>query len=397
MKIHLKAQLVVIQPTSFCNINCRYCYLPHRALTKRISVETLSQVFKALFDSPFVSDDIEFVWHAGEPLVLPIRFYERAFQLQQKWNSNGVNIVNSFQTNATLVTEKWCQFFKAHNIHIGVSLDGPASMHNANRTDRAGQGTFERVMRGIELLKANAVRYSVIAVVSKDSVAYPDEFWQFFSDMQPSLLGLNPEELEGANRVASLATDEDIYLYGQFFKRLLALNQHSKRPVLIREVENLTRLIRYAPTRVHAQTNAPLTILSFDCDGNVSTFSPELLTMSHPVYDNFIFGNVFEGPLEDIISNPKFIEVNAQIQQGVEHCRETCEYFAMCGGGSPSNKLFENGTFDSTETIACRMKVKITTDRLLDYLEEKYYIELSPLNTRDGQGESSMTEANSLD
>ena len=371
----MRTQLVIIQPTSFCNINCRYCYLPHRRVARRISVETLSQTFKMLFASPFVSDDIEFVWHAGEPLVLPIGFYERAFQLQEEWNINSVRIVNSFQTNATLITQKWCRFFKVHNVHIGVSLDGPSHMHDANRIDRAGRGTFERVLRGIELLEANDINYSVIAVITKDSVQYPDDFWQFFSDLQPARLGLNPEESEGVNENASLRTDEDVHHYSQFFKRLLMLNQQNQHLLSIREVEHLMRHIRSAPLRIHSQTNVPMAILSFDCDGNVSTFSPELLTMSHHTYGNFIFGNVFEGKLEDIYTQSKFIEVNAQIQQGVNKCRETCEYFAFCGGGSPSNKLYENGTFDSTETIACRLKVKATTDALLECLEEKYHIE----------------------
>lgn len=377
----MKTQLVIIQPTSFCNINCSYCYLPHRAVTRRISAETLSQIFKVLFSSSFVSDKILFVWHAGEPLVLPIGFYEQAFQLQQKWNSNGVRITNAFQTNATLITQKWCHFFKAHNIHVGISLDGPRFMHDANRMDRESRGTFDRVLHSIELLRANRISYSAIAVITKDSLQHPDDFWQFFASLLPARLGLNPEETEGINERASLRTNEDIARYRQFFKRLLELNEQSSHPLPIREIENLMRHIRLGGSLLGSQTNISMAILSFDCNGNVSTFSPELLTMTHPAYGNFIFGNVFEGRLEDMYAHPKFLEVNEQIQQGVAKCQETCEYFAFCGGGSPSNKLYENGTFDSTETVACQLKVKATTDVLLEYLEGKYYIDPSPVKT----------------
>jgi uncharacterized protein len=382
----VKTQLVVIQPTSFCNINCRYCYLPDRALPRRISLETLSQIFCAFFSSSFVSDHVVFVWHAGEPLVLPIGFYQRAFELQQHWNSNGVQVTNSFQTNATLITQKWCQFFKAYDVHIGVSLDGPRYMHDAHRVDRAGRGTFDRVLRGIELLQENDISYSVIAVVTKDSIEHPDDFWQFFADLHPASLGLNPEETEGINEDASLKTEEDIDRYRQFFRRLLILNGESQTPLSIREIDNSMRHIRSASPQILSHTNVPMAILSFDCNGNASTFSPELLTMSHHAYDTFIFGNVFEGTLEDIYNHPKFIAVDAEIQQGVARCRETCEYFAFCGGGSPSNKLYENGTFDSTETVACRLRVKATMDMLLEYLEEKYYIApSSPENPVPGE------------
>ncbi len=370
----MKTQIVIIQPTSFCNINCRYCYLPSRTLPTRISIETLSRIFRVFLSSSLVSDEVMFVWHAGEPLVLPIGFYQRAFELQRQWNINNVRITNSFQTNATLVTQKWCQFFKAYAVNVGVSLDGPKYIHDVQRVDKLGRGTFDRIMHGIEILRTNDIDYSVIAVVTKESVQRPDDFWQFFSDLHPAILGLNPEEMEGVNKSPSLQVQEDIECYKQFFKRLLVLNEESRNLLKIREVSHFTHQILSNSVHAFSQTNIPTAILSFDHDGNVSTFSPELLTMSHPEYSTFAFGNVFDEPLESIFEHPKFLEINAQIQRGVARCKETCEYFAFCGGGAPSNKLSENGTFDSTETVTCRLKVKVTVDALLEFMEDKYSI-----------------------
>jgi uncharacterized protein len=129
----------------------------------------------------------------------------------------------------------------------------------------------------------------------------------------------------------------------------------------------------------HTDTNTPGVILSFDHEGNISTFSPELLSFSHHIYGKFTYGNIFDCELEDIYANAKFININALIQSGISKCQESCEYFSVCGGGAPSNKLHENGTFDSTETNACRLRIKAPTDVLLEYLEEKYYI-ASPLS-----------------
>ena len=370
----MKTQLVIIQPTPFCNINCSYCYLPHRSVTKRINVKTLSRIFELLFSSSFVSDNITIVWHAGEPLVLPISFYTQAFQLINHWNKKAVHVKNSFQTNATLITQEWCDFFKQHRVQIGVSLDGPESIHNANRVDRAGRGTFDRVMRGIAFLQENAIPYSIIAVITKASVMCPDELWKFFTDLHPMRLGFNVEEIEGIHKQSSLQADEDVRQYQRFFKRVLELKDASQCAISVREIESLMNHLEHDSPHIRSDTNTPMSILNFDCDGNISTFSPELLSMTHPSYKSFIFGNVFEGTLEDVLTNQNFMSVNEDIQQGVSSCQQTCDYFLFCGGGCPSNKVFENGTFASTETMTCRLKIKAATDALMEHLEETYNI-----------------------
>jgi uncharacterized protein len=370
----MKTDTVIIQSTPFCNLNCTYCYLPHRSVKKRISREVLSRIFQCVFSSRFVCDKITILWHAGEPLALPISFYREAFELQEQWNKGAVRIINSFQTNATLITQEWCDFVKAHDIKVGVSLDGPEQLHNAHRIDRTGKGSFQRAMHGVALLQKNAIPYAVIAVITKDSVSHPDSLWRFFTELSPVRLGFNPEEIEGINTHSSLQTEEDVEEYKAFFKRILELSTQTQNPVLVREVEALIDHIASSSPLVHSQTNVPMRLISFDWEGNISTFSPELLNMTTPRYGNFVFGNVFENTLEDVLTNQKFIETDAQIQQGVAMCQETCEYFMFCGGGSPSNKLFENGTFCSTETLACRMHIKASADAILEHLEEAYDI-----------------------
>ncbi len=373
----MKTKLIVIQPTPFCNINCRYCYLPHRSVNRQIHVTTLEQIFKVLFSSAFIEDGASILWHAGEPLVLPIDFYRQAFHIQQKWNAQGVHISNSFQTNATLITQEWCDFILEYGIRIGVSIDGPAYLHDAHRVDRKNRGTFERVMQGIALLRKNNIPYTAIAVVTGDTVKHPDEFWHFFQEIQPTRLGLNPEEVEGCNERSSLHTSVGIERYKRFLQRLVVLSAHSPSFMPIREFDGLLQLIQSGQTRTQADTNTPMTILSFDYAGNISTFSPELLSFTHPVYGRFVFGNVFDTSLEDIFAHEKFVQIHSLIQQGITKCQESCAYFSLCGGGAPSNKLHENGTFDSTETNACRLRIQVTTDVLLACLEERYYISSS--------------------
>ncbi|MBV9020413.1 MAG: GRRM system radical SAM/SPASM domain protein [Ktedonobacteraceae bacterium] len=370
--IHMQVDMVIIQSVPFCNLNCSYCYLPQRAVTRRISSDTLSQIFRQVFSSRFVSDEVTILWHAGEPLILPVSFYEDAIELQKKWNKRNVRVVNSLQTNATLITQDWCDFFKTHAIKVGVSLDGPEHIHDAHRVDRTGRGSFHKAMQGVMLLQENGLEYSIIAVVTKEALHEFESIWHFFERLQPMRLGFNPEEREGINTHSSLQTEEEIEQYKTFLQSIIALSVRSHSPIIIREVESVLKHLIRGSFVTHSQTNTAMSILSFDYNGNVSTFSPELLNMTHPMYEDFTFGNVHEMTVEDILSTEKFIRINKQIQRGVALCRQTCSYFMFCGGGSPSNKLFEHGTFDATETMACRLHVQAAVDVVIDHLEEVY-------------------------
>jgi uncharacterized protein len=372
----VKTQLVIIQPTTFCNINCDYCYLSQRAHQRRISLGTVEKIGKTLFASPFLQDTVNIVWHAGEPLTMPISFYEQAFHCLQQQNVHNLRIVHAIQTNATLITQKWCDFIKRQQMQIGVSLDGPEHIHDAHRRDRQQRGTFKRVMRGVELLQRNAIPFAVIAVITRHTLSHTEDFWHFFADIQPTRLCLNPEEQEGANSSSSLAGEDGFQHYKRFFKELLSLNERASRPLKIREFETVSEHVKGGGPLTRSQTSVPGVIWSFDCNGGISTFSPEMLTMKHTTHGDFLFGNVSDTALEEIFTTKKFLAVNEEIQRGVVQCLQTCEHFSFCGGGFPSNKLSEHGSFEASETQACRLHIKATADVGLRHWEEKYQLSL---------------------
>ncbi len=373
----VKTQLVIIQPTPLCNLNCHYCYLPHRTQKHHITLSTLKQIGKVFFSSPFVADEITIVWHASEPLVLPINFYRQAFHFLEGQNTQGVQIQHSFQTNATLITQEWCDFIKQQQIQIGVSIDGPQPIHDAHRVDRAGRGTFARVMRGIELLQKNEIPFSVIAVITQQSLVAAEEIWRFFHELRPERLCLNPEEGEGSNSISSLQGEEAVRKYKHFLRRLFVLNTQADEPLKIREFENIHKIVMADTPFIKSQTNVPGAIFSFDCKGNISTFSPELLTLQHRDYGDFHFGNVFSSSLSELLRTAKFLATEKQIRSGIHHCLESCEYFMFCGGGSPSNKLSEHNTFEATETQTCRLRIQSTADVVLEHWEEKFLMNAS--------------------
>ena len=367
--IHSKTQLVVLQPTPFCNINCRYCYLPDRSSTTRMTVETLTRILEAIFSSPLVADPLTIAWHAGEPMVLPLSFYHDAYRCIEETNRQSVQVSTTIQTNGTLITQEWCDFINQHQIHIGVSLDGPQFLHNRSRLDRAGRGTFAQTMRGIQLLQQNNIEPTVLMVLTDDALEYPDEIWQFFTEQKLTHIGFNLEEINGAHTQSSLQSGASRDRYKRFFIRLLELHASATNPLFIREVDTILNRIRFLARPVQSMENTPMAMLSFDAQGNASTFASELLTMSHPYLGNFHLGNVHKSTLEEMRTSPKLAQINAEIQAGVNQCRQKCDYFAFCGGGSPVNKLSEHSTLACTETMHCKLKIQTAIDATLEYLD----------------------------
>lgn len=365
--------LVVIQPTSFCNLDCSYCYLPDRQLKNQLSLDLIDPIFKALFTSPFFRQDFTVCWHAGEPLAVPISFYEGAFAriqaAEQQYKSQPYGICHSIQTNGTLINQAWCDLFRQHSVQVGVSIDGPAWLHDRHRKTRKGLGTHGATMRGISFLQRNQIPTNVIAVLTQDSLDYPDEIFHFFWDNGITDIGFNMEETEGANPQSSLDHSDVETRYRSFMQRFWDLVAQTNGAMHVREFEAICSLI-YSDTRLqYTDMNRPFVIVNVDYQGNFSTFDPELLGVHTSRYGQFVLGNVQYDSLESICHTQKFQYMHQEMAAGVEQCYQSCAYFGLCGGGAGSNKYWENSSFNSSETWACRYRIKAIADIVIDRLE----------------------------
>jgi uncharacterized protein len=376
-------ELLVLQPTPFCNINCSYCYLPDRQSTKQMSPQTLEQTFAWVFSSGLVREPFVLLWHAGEPLVVPPSFYEQAIAILERYNLSKVGIYHSLQTNATLIDSDWCRLFVKHDMHPGVSVDGPEFLHDRHRRTRQGKGTLDRVLRGIRLLQEHEVPFYVITVLTADSLLYPDELFDFYQDQQIRSVAFNVEEIEGPHKTSSLLGVEMRERFRRFFSRFMDLALAADPPLSVREFDTSAGALlgpRYGPGS-RTQENKAWAIVNVDCEGNFSTFSPELLGITGPRHGTFALGNVASDSLEAILASPRFRFLEDEIGRGVEQCRQTCPYFAFCGGGPPANKFFETGTFATTETLFCRLHKQVCLDVTLARLEQRQTTPVSELTT----------------
>lgn len=372
----LKTRLLILQPTPFCNINCDYCYLPNRNSTTRMSLETVRQATQRLREDDLVGDVLTVVWHAGEPLAMPISFYEDAIAIVQEVLARTTQISHSIQTNAILINDAWCTFFKKHDVRVGVSVDGPAHLHDRCRHTRLGKPTHHLVVRGMELLKAHNIPFHAIAVVTASTLDEADAFFEFFLEHGIRDVSCNFDEAEGMHATSSLFGKEEAYAV--FLARILKRSLASQGRVRVRELDNAYHLIteELPSYRWRGETwpdNAqviPFAFITVAWNGEFSTFSPELLGQSSPEFSNFILGNVIRESFLASTQTKTFAKIWDAIVGGTRACRQNCAFFNYCGGGAPANKLFENGVFSSAETLYCRASMKHPLDVVLRSTEE---------------------------
>jgi uncharacterized protein len=374
-------RLLVIQPTPFCNLDCDYCYLPDRGNRHRISLELVEQAVERVLESPWFAGGFTLLWHAGEPLTMPIAFYDEATaRIQALLARRGLppsTVVQSLQTNATTIDAAWCDCFERNGIHVGVSMDGPAFLHDAHRVTRTGRPTHAAVMRGIGWLQRRGIPFQVICVLTADALDHAEAITTFFLEHGITDVGFNMEETEGANAHSSLdgAGGGERQQLEQRYRRFLAAvwRASAARPgaLLIREFEGVASLACSGQRLSGTDMNTPFVIVNVDATGQVSTFDPELLSVPTTDYGSFSFGNVVSDSLEAIAASPRLRQVAAEVKAGVECCRSSCDYFGLCGGGAGSNKYWEHGSFDCSATQHCRYRIQLVADVVVEEMERE--------------------------
>jgi uncharacterized protein len=176
---------VVAKPIGpVCNLNCEYCfYLEKKALfgpreDYRMPDHVLAAFIRGYIEAQ-PTPAVEFVWQGGEPTLLGIDFFKRVIELQKPFTQRKT-VTNSLQTNGTLLTDRWCAFLKTHGFLVGISLDGPKEVHDRYRRDCKGEGSFDKVMRGLRLLQKHGVECNVLASVARETARKPMEIYRFF-------------------------------------------------------------------------------------------------------------------------------------------------------------------------------------------------------------------------
>jgi len=364
----IEPRLIILQPTPYCNINCSYCYLGHRddkRLMSRVVVEAVREkIFRHL---PAQSAPIV-VWHAGEPTAAPIEWFEYAYSRLRDVAPAQTSF--AMQTNGIAINDKWIELFRRTNTNVSLSIDGPQRFHDVRRRTRNNKPTWQFAVRALRQLQDAGFDPSVITVLHPDGLRCPEDYCAFYRDHGITQVSFSVDELEGANKSSSFASKDFKAAITAFMVAILDQAHRDSFPLHIREVERIAQKLAGVALSENEQVN-PWAALVVAADGSISTFSPEFMESSAPAYDNFVFGNILNNEWEDIVRSPAFLRASSEIAQGVDACRKSCRYFALCGGGSPVNKLSEKADMTTTETEFCRLTTQTAADALIEFLSRQ--------------------------
>jgi uncharacterized protein len=339
--------LVLMQPTTLCNLDCAYCYLPGRASARMMSVEIADAVAEAVTAwSEF--HPVRVLWHGGEPLATGLAQFDTL--IRRFGPGRGHPVRHSVQTNATLIDDRWCELFATVPVEVAVSIDGPAP-DNTARADRGGRDSTAQTLRGIELLRRHNIPFGAIAVVADPTPARAVKLYDWFAELGAASLGVNIEERKGVHRDVS-----DPGVAVAEFWAALAQCWAVDRRMPIREFVHAFGYVRDTLAgRGAARADRPLSPMPMiTWDGQVVPMSPDLAGFSSPRLGPFTIGNVADAPLAQLLTRAAEVPWVAEALAGVTACRATCDHFSYCRGGQAANKYFESGRLDITETNYCR-------------------------------------------
>lgn len=329
---------------AICNLDCAYCYF----LTKewlypqsnfRMSDAVLKEYTHQYIEAQTKMPDVTFAWQGGEPTLMGPDFFWRVVELQKEYAKPGMRIANALQTNATTLDDEWCELFRANDFLIGVSLDGPRELHNAYRVDKGGVPTFDRVLRGIELLKKHRVEFNVLTTVHAANVDHPLDVYRFlreevgarFIQFIPIVERANETGFQEGNCVTARSVTGK--QYGDF---LIAIFNEWVR----RDVGRVFVQLFDVALGVWLGQRASLCIFAETCgDALAMEHNGDLFSCDHFVEPRYKLGNLVDIPLVEMVASPRQCQFGADKSDTLPgYCRE-CSVRFMCNGGCPKDRV----------------------------------------------------------
>lgn len=339
-----------------CNLDCAYCFyrekeaLYGQARRHRMSDETLETYVRKYIESFPEGQPVPFTWQGGEPTLNGLDFYRRAVKLQERYR-RGRLINNSFQTNGVLLDDDWCDFFRRHDFLIGLSLDGPADIHDACRPTVSGRSSHAAVLRALNLLIKHGVKYNVLACVGRLSSREPRRVYEFlrevgveFIQFQPIVERL-PEAGEkalglklhgpGNRETAGEVTDCSVGSldYGQFLNSIFDYwIKHDVGRVFVMNFEwALANFMGQPGTVCHHQPTCGRSL--------VVEHNGDVYACDHYVYPEYRLGNLMEQGFAEMVDSQRQEEFGrAKFTALSGQCR-SCQVVRGCWGGCPKHRF----------------------------------------------------------
>ena len=361
-----KPLYVMLKPAgAHCNLACKYCYYLEKnklyptAQRHLMSDEMLEQFTREYIEAQTMNQ-VLFTWHGGEPLLRSLDFYRKALSLQQKY-AGGRRIDNVIQTNGTLLTDEWCEFFAQNHWLVGISIDGPQPDHDHYRLTAAGKPSWKKVMQGIKLLKKHGVEWNAMAVVNAYNANHPLEFYRFFKENGCQFLQFTPivERLtrhEDGRTLASLADKDEISLseasvaaeqWGYF---LCAIFDEWVR----KDVGKIFVEIFDCTLANWMGISPGICAYSKECGhAGVMEHNGDVYSCDHFVFPEYKLGNIRDHSLIDMLYGEQQQEFSRLKHSSLPRQCKECDMEFACHGECPKNRFMKDKYGDSGLNYLC--------------------------------------------
>ena len=361
-----KPLYVMLKPAgAHCNLACKYCYYLEKnklyptAQRHLMSDEMLEQFTREYIEAQTMNQ-VLFTWHGGEPLLRSIDFYRKALSLQQKY-AGGRRIDNVIQTNGTLLTDEWCEFFAQNHWLVGISIDGPQPDHDHYRLTAAGKPSWKKVMQGIKLLKKHGVEWNAMAVVNAYNANHPLEFYCFFKENGCQFLQFTPiverqTRHEDGRTLASLADKNEIPLseasvapeqWGYF---LCAIFDEWVR----KDVGKIFVEIFDCTLANWMGVSPGICAYSKECGhAGVMEHNGDVYSCDHFVFPEYKLGNIRDHSLIDMLYGEQQQEFSRLKHSSLPRQCKECDMEFACHGECPKNRFMKDKYGDSGLNYLC--------------------------------------------
>lgn len=361
-----KPLYVMLKPAgAHCNLACKYCYYLEKnklyptAQRHLMSDEMLEQFTREYIEAQTMNQ-VLFTWHGGEPLLRSLDFYRKALSLQQKY-AGSRRIDNVIQTNGTLLTDEWCEFFAQNHWLVGISIDGPQPDHDHYRLTAAGKPSWKKVMQGIKLLKKHGVEWNAMAVVNAYNANHPLEFYRFFKENGCQFLQFTPiverqTRHEDGRTLASLADKDEIPLseasvapeqWGYF---LCAIFDEWVR----KDVGKIFVEIFDCTLANWMGVSPGICAYSKECGhAGVMEHNGDVYSCDHFVFPEYKLGNIRDHSLIDMLYGEQQQEFSRLKHSSLPRQCKECDMEFACHGECPKNRFMKDKYGDSGLNYLC--------------------------------------------
>lgn len=373
-----KPLYVMLKPASaHCNLACKYCYyLEKNALYDSNSQHWMTDELLEQFTKRYIEaqtmDSVLFTWHGGEPLLRSLDFYKKAMALQRKY-ARGKHIDNAIQTNGTLLTDEWCDFFAQNHWLVGISIDGPQDFHDHYRKTPTGNGTWEKVMHGINLLKKHHVEWNAMAVVNAYNATRPLDFYHFFKENGCQYLQFAPIVEKALTPIEEAVTPKQ---WGDFLCAIFDEWVHNDVGRIFVEIFDCTlaNWVGVAPG---------ICVYAKECGhAGVMEYNGDVYSCDHFVFPQYKLGNILKNSLIKMLYGDKQREFCKLKHNSLPRQCKECDMEFACHGECPKNRFEKDKYGENGLNFLCQGYYKYYSHvaPYMDFMKHELLAQRSPAN-----------------